>query len=87
MPRTDRPYTTSRSSELARLRTRAKLTRSAAAAALEISVGGLSNIELGWARASDELLERMSGIYGVGPQTVRRAYIVGRRDFIAREKP
>lgn len=87
MPRTNRPYITSRSSELAKLRARAKLTRAAAATELGISVGGLGNIERGWAKASDELLERMAGIYKVMDRTVRKTYLEGRRDFILRERP
>lgn len=86
MPRTNRPYTTSRSSQLAELRVKAKLTRAAAAEFLEISTKGLGNIERG-TRASDELLELMADVYGVSLLAVRRAYLAGRREFIVREKP
>jgi transcriptional regulator with XRE-family HTH domain len=86
MPRTNRPYVTSRSSQLAELRVRAKLNRAAAAAALEISPASLNNIERG-VRASDELLHRMSKVYGVSPLAVARAYMAGRREFIVRERP
>lgn len=87
MPRTNRPYTTSRSSALARLRVRAKLNRTDAAAQLEISEKGLGNIERGAAPASDELLARMVGVYGVTALAVRRAYVASRNDFLVREKP
>jgi len=86
MPRTDRPYVTKRSGPLAKLRVRAKLTTEAAAAALEISAGGLGNIERG-ARASDELLAKMAEVYSCSMLTVRRSYLEGRREFIVRETP
>ncbi len=86
MPRTNRPYLTGKSSPLAQLRVRAALNRAAAAAQLEISVPRLGNIEHG-VRASDELLERMAGVYGVSALAVRRAYNAGRREFLVREGP
>ena len=86
MPRTDKPYVTSRSSPIAELRVRAGLLRAAAAAKLGISDTGLGNVERG-VRASDALLERMAELYGVAPATVVRAYRAGRRGFIARERP
>jgi len=85
MPRTNRPYVTSRSSELAKLRVRAKLARAAAADELGISDGSLANVERGVARASEDLLGSMARLYKVGARTVRNAYVQGRRALIARD--
>ncbi len=87
MPRTDRPYVTRRSSPLAELRVRAKLTRAAAAAMLGIAGSSLSNIERGAVLASDQVQERMAEVYGVSTVALRRAYVASRREFIVRERP
>jgi DNA-binding XRE family transcriptional regulator len=87
MPRTEKPYLTGRSGELAKLRVRAGLTRATAAADLDIADRSLANIESGRVRASDELLEQMAEAYRVALQTVRRAYRADRNEFIARERP
>jgi len=87
MPRTDRPYTTSRSGALARIRVRAKLNRTAAAARLGISPASLGNIERGGARASSKVLVLAAEVYGVSVYAVRRAYVADRNDFLVREKP
>jgi DNA-binding XRE family transcriptional regulator len=86
MPRTDKPYETGRSGELAKLRVRAGLQRASAARELDIADKSLANIESGRARASDELLEQMAEAYRVAMQTVRRAYRADRNEFIARER-
>ena len=86
MPRTNKPYVTSRSGPLAELRVKAGLTGKAAAEVLYLSPARLGNIEHGL-RATDELLQKISAAYGISYLTVRRAYLAGRRDFIAREKP
>jgi transcriptional regulator with XRE-family HTH domain len=87
MPRTERAYTTHRSTALAKLRVRAKLNRAAAAEKLGIAEKSLGNIERGVARASDELLARMAEAYDVSAIAVRRAYVATRREFIVRETP
>jgi len=86
MPRTTRPYVTVRSSPLARLRVRAKLTRTQAAAWLGTSPARVSNIEHG-VRVSDEFQATMAEVYRVSLVAIRRAYLEGRRDFIVRERP
>jgi transcriptional regulator with XRE-family HTH domain len=86
MPRTNKPYVAKRSSALARLRIRAKLTLAKAAEQLGIAPGTLGNIEHG-VRASDELQAKIAEVYGVSLVAVRRAYLEGRRDFIVRERP
>lgn len=83
-PRTDKPYETSRSSALAKLRIRAGLTSTAAALGLVIPVARLRNVEHG-ARASEELLQKMATLYGVSELSVTRAYRASRRGLIARE--
>lgn len=85
MPRTNRPYITKRSSPLAELRVKAKLTRAAAAKELGISADSLGNIERGVAAASDRVLEGMARAYGASELSVTRAYRASRRGFIARE--
>lgn len=86
MPRTSKPYETHRSSPLAKLRVRAKLSRAVAADRIGISTARLGNIEHG-VRVSDALLGSMAEAYGVSLVSVRRAYLAGRRDFIVRERP
>jgi len=84
MPRTDKPYETSRSSPLAKLRIRAQLATGDAAALLGVSVARLRNVEHG-VRASEDLLEKMGQVYGVSVLAVKRAYLTSRRGLIARE--
>ena len=87
MPRTDRPYTTRRSSPLAELRVRAKLTAAAAAERIGIAASSLGNIERGSVPASDQVQEKMAEAYGVSMVSLRRAYVASRREFIVREGP
>ncbi|MEY2849635.1 MAG: helix-turn-helix protein [Actinomycetota bacterium] len=87
MPKTERAYTTKRSTPLAKLRVRHKKTRAQAADQLKVSVGYLGLLERGREKPSEDLLIEMEEVYGTTRTSVRRAAIATRRAFLIRETP
>ena len=62
-------------------------TQGQLAAAMECSKGHIANLALGAAAASRALLRRFARSLGCSPQTVLRAYLAQRREWLREHVP